>query len=198
MMLARAKSREQLSNLIQEQSAVSEVGTAAKPQLRCARGQRSAQVLLINDKSAAATTGAISEQKVLEAMGRAPRREFDETIRGQRNATTSGSVIGHELDAVGELLVGVTQLDDLNGFRGAAVSQGGFEPPPGVRVDAHGEHLGMEEPALPVVLPSNLDSPHHNRAREARAVETFPKHFAGCARGQHPRESRAGTSPGRS
>ena len=58
--------------------------------------------------------------------------------------------------------------------------QGGFELLPGVRVDADGEHLGMQEPALLVLLPSHLDAAHHNRALEARAVQTFAEHFTGA------------------
>ena len=115
----------------------------------------SAKQLLVDDETPAATTGAIGEQEVLEAMARAPRREFDKTIRRQRNATTSESVIGHELDAVRELLVGVAWRDIVDRVRSSAVLQGDFELLPGHRVDAKGEHLGMEEPALPVLLPSD-------------------------------------------
>ena len=38
----------------------------------------------------------------------------------------------------------------------------------------------MQEPALPVLLPSHLDASRHNRALEARAVQTFPEHFVGA------------------
>ena len=62
----------------------------------------------------------------------------------------------------------------------AALLQGRFESRPGVRVDADGEHLGMQNPALPVLLPSHLDAARHNRAIEARAVQTFAQHFTGA------------------
>jgi len=97
-------------------------------------------------------------------MSRPPRREFDEAIRRQGDKAASGLMIANELDAVGELLGGVAQRDVIDGLRSAVVFQGGFEPLPGVRVDADGEHVGMQQPALPVFLPSNLDAPHHNRA----------------------------------
>ena len=89
-------------------------------------------------------------------------------------------MIGHELDAVGELLVGVAQRYDPDGIRGAAVFQVGFELLPGLRGDTDGEHLGMQEPALVVLLPSHLNPARHNRTLEARAVQTFAKHFAGA------------------
>ena len=92
----------------------------------------------------------------------------------------SGLVIRHELDAVGELLIGIAQRDGPNWVRGPTLLQGGFEPPPRIRVDADGEHLGMQEPALPVLLPSHLDASRHNRALKARAVQTFPEHFVGA------------------
>ena len=61
--------------------------------LRWARGQgeqSSAERLLVDDKSAAATTGAISEQEVVEAISRPPRREFDKAIRRQGDARRPG------------------------------------------------------------------------------------------------------------
>jgi hypothetical protein len=43
-------------------------------------GRASAEQLLIDDELAAATTSAISEQEVFEAILRTPRRELDEAI----------------------------------------------------------------------------------------------------------------------
>jgi hypothetical protein len=149
------------------------------PPLRRA-GQTTPAGLLVNDDATAATTSAISEQVVLKAMSRTPRRELDETIRRQGDAAASGLMIGDELDAVGELLVGVAQRDVVDGLRSAAVFQGGCELLPGVRVDSDGEHLGMQEPALPFLLPSHLDAAHHNRALEAGAVQAFAEHFTGA------------------
>ena len=95
-----------------------------RDQLSChvSRPGRCAERLLIDDELAATPTSAISEQEVFEAISRLPRREFDEAIR-RRNETTSGLVIGHELDAVGELFVGIAQRDYVDGTPSAAVFQ---------------------------------------------------------------------------
>jgi hypothetical protein len=79
-----------------------------------------------------------------------------------------------------ELLIGIAQRHDVDGVRGVAVLQSGFEPSPGSRIDPNGEHVDMQEPALPPFLPSGLDAAHHNRASEAGAVQTFAQHLTGA------------------
>jgi hypothetical protein len=77
-------------------------------------------------------------------------------------------------------LVGVAQQLHPDRVVGATVFQGGFQSLPGVRIDANREHLGMQEPALVVLLPGHFNPARQNRTLEARAVQTFAKHFAGA------------------
>jgi hypothetical protein len=67
-----------------------------------------------------------------------------------------------QLDAIGELLIGVGQQFRHDGPRGSAVRQGRFELLPGDLVDADGEHLSMHEPALPP--PARLPRSHPPQA----------------------------------
>src|SRR5277367_1924662 len=93
---------------------------------RCAQWAKR-RGLLVDDDATAGTRDAVNEQEVLEAIARTPRREFDETIRLQGHTLATGSMIVNELDAVGELLVGIPQRLRHDGPRGSAVLQGGFE-----------------------------------------------------------------------
>jgi len=110
------------------------------------------------------------QSKRREAIAGRPRGEFDEAIRLQGDTVATGSMIVNELDAIGELLVGVAQQFRQDGPRGPAVLQGGFELIPSGYVDADGEHVGMQEPPLPILLPGHLDPTHHNRVLEAGAA----------------------------
>ena len=99
-------------------------------------------------------------------------------------------MIGNELDAIRELLIGVAQQFRHDWPRGSAVLQSRLELLPSDFVDADGVHVGVHDPPLPILLPSHLDSAHQNPILEARAVQALAEHLTD-ARGVCVRE-RAG------